>query len=68
MESHEFFGRNAGIIWEALREGSRTATELEKITGLSRKEVGIGLGWLAKEGKVEVTDPENFKARFRLLE
>ena len=68
MDSHEFFGRNAGIIWEVLREGPKTSTQLEKATGLTKREVGIGLGWLAREGKLEVIEPERFMSKFRLIE
>jgi len=46
-------GENAGNIWKALKEnGSLGANALKKITKLGDKDIYMGLGWLAREGKV----------------
>jgi len=52
MDIVEFFGQKAGKVWKALNEGEKTLTQLQKSTGLTLKEVSMGLGWLAKEEKL----------------
>jgi predicted Rossmann fold nucleotide-binding protein DprA/Smf involved in DNA uptake len=68
MEAKEYFGSNAGKVWNALSKGSKTVTQLQKSTGLSLKEVGIGLGWLAREGKIAAMNPGSVQTRFQLTE
>ncbi len=68
MDANEYFGSNAGRVWNALSKGSKTLTQLQKSTGLSLREVSIGLGWLAREGKIAPTSPNSVQTRFQLRE
>ncbi|MBN2043349.1 MAG: winged helix-turn-helix domain-containing protein [Candidatus Aenigmarchaeota archaeon] len=68
MDSIEFFGSKAGQVWEALREGCKTMTQIQKTSGLTSKEVSMGLGWLAKEGKVMIKNADGLYTKFELKE
>lgn len=52
------FGENAGLVWNALANGKQEIKALKKATKLNDKEVYAALGWLAREGKVEITKQE----------
>jgi len=67
METMKYFGGNAGKVWEALDGGAGTLTQIQKKTGLTTKEAAMGLGWLAKEGKIRTTNTHTQRARFELL-
>ena len=48
-------GNNAGLIWNALNaNGKMTETKLKKETGLASADFYAALGWLAREGKLNV--------------
>ena len=48
-------GNNAGLIWNALNaNGKMTETKLKKETALGSAESYTALGWLAREGKLNV--------------
>jgi hypothetical protein len=48
-------GNNAGLIWNALNaNGKMTETKLKKETALGSAEFYTALGWLAREGKLNV--------------
>lgn len=48
-------GNNAGLVWNALNaNGKMTETKLKKETGLASAEFYTALGWLAREGKLNV--------------
>ena len=68
METNEFFGSRAGEVWKALKSGEKTLTHIQKATGLTPKEVSMGLGWLAKEGKVRIKNLEGLYLTFELVE
>lgn len=53
-------GELAGKIWEALNEsGELTGKELKKaIKTRSDKDLYLGLGWLLREGKLNITEGE----------
>jgi hypothetical protein len=53
-------GTNAGLVWRALSKSGRISIkELKKETKIrTEKEVYAAIGWLAKEGKVELSDEE----------
>lgn len=68
MESNQYFGMKAGRVWETLSRGPKTLTQIQKTTGLTLKEVSMGLGWLAKEGKIRTVNPDSMKSRFELAE
>ena len=48
-------GNNAGVIWNALNtNGKMTESKLQKETGLASAEFYTALGWLAREGKLNL--------------
>ena len=53
-------GMIAGEIWNALNgtEGM-TMKQLKKATKLKEKEIYLGLGWLLREDKLEVSETED---------
>ena len=52
-------GTNAGVIWNLLNEnGKLTETKLKKESGLAGAEFFAALGWLAREGKINVVVEE----------
>ena len=52
-------GSWAGLVWEALNaSGMLTVKGLKKATKLKEKELYAALGWLAREGKVCITETE----------
>jgi hypothetical protein len=67
MNSNEYFVMKAGKVWEALCEGPRSMTQLQEETGLANKDICMGLGWLAREGKIRPIDHETGKAMFQLI-
>ncbi len=55
MEVLSFIGEKAGIVWYFLHEnGPASDKEISKETGLTKEETWAALGWLAREGKVEI--------------
>jgi len=69
MDTMEFFGKNAGRVWTSLKNsGPQTLTQLQKSTGLTVKEVGAGLGWLAKEGKIALKNAEGLHPKFDIVD
>jgi hypothetical protein len=68
MEVNEYVGSIAGRVWEALCKGPKTPTQLQKVTGMTLKEVSMGVGWLAREGKVRPQDSQGHHQRFELAE
>lgn len=52
-------GENAGKIWTALDESEGlTAKQIKKATKLVDKDLFLGLGWLLREDKVEISEAE----------
>lgn len=53
-------GELAGKIWEALNEAAElTGKEIKKaIKTRSDKDLFLGLGWLLREGKLNITEGE----------
>jgi len=51
----ERIGKAAGAIWTHLHDADepRTIAALKKIAGYTGDEIIAGLGWLAREGKVD---------------
>ena len=48
-------GNNAGVIWNALNtNGKMSESKLKKETGLASAEFYTALGWLAREGKLNL--------------
>ena len=55
----DVIGSWAGLVWEALNaSGMLTVKGLKKATKLKEKELYAAIGWLAREGKVCVTETE----------
>ncbi len=58
----ETIGMNAGLVWNALNEADALGLkQLKKITKLKDKETYAALGWLAREGKVNMVESEDGK-------
>ena len=58
----ETIGTNAGSVWTALNEADALGVkQLKKITRLKDKEIFAALGWLAREGKINIEESENGK-------
>jgi len=56
----ETIGQTAGQIWEYLdRKGESTLAKLSKDLDLDNNFTQMGIGWLAREGKVSVTKKGN---------
>ena len=56
MSSVNEVGELAGKVWHYLREyGRSSVTAVENGVDAPRAVVDMGLGWLAREGKVELT-------------
>ncbi|MCH5222171.1 MAG: winged helix-turn-helix domain-containing protein [Muribaculaceae bacterium] len=52
----ETIGTNAGTVWVALNNATTLGIkQLKKVTKLKDKELYAALGWLAREGKVNMT-------------
>ena len=57
----ETIGNWAGLIWTALNgaeEATLTVKGLKKATKLKEKEIYAALGWLGREGKVNIAEDE----------
>jgi len=52
----ELIGSNAGKIWNALQNGALSGKALKKATKLKESDLNLGLGWLAREGKLTFTE------------
>ena len=56
-------GMNAGLVWNALNDAQAMGLkQLKKVTKLKEKEMFAAIGWLAREGKIEINpDPDDEK-------
>lgn len=60
----ETFGKDAGKVWKALDKGSiLTVSQLAKKASMPPSGVYSALGWLAREGKVEMVSGKVAKYR-----
>lgn len=59
----EVIGEYAGTVWVALNAADALGLkQLKKITKLKEKEVYAAIGWLAREGKINIApDPADEK-------
>lgn len=59
----ETIGIYAGSVWVALNNADALGVkQIKKMTKLKDKEVFAALGWLAREGKIDILpDPEDEK-------
>lgn len=66
MDVNSQVGETAGKVWHALSStGPQTLGQLKKKLKESGELLGFGLGWLAREDKVEIV-PEKKSFRIRL--
>ena len=67
MEIKGQVGETAGKIWEMLNEsGPQTLAQIKKRFGGSGELVTFALGWLAREGKVDISqDKKTFRVTLR---
>lgn len=53
----ETFGINAGKVWSQLDEtGRQNIKDVKKVTKLTDKNLYAALGWLAREGKIQLEE------------
>lgn len=52
----EQIGTNAGEVWKAVAEGATSIKTVKKATKLKEKEIFAAVGWLAREGKVTLSE------------
>lgn len=65
----EVFGVNAGKVWKTLKDSNPlTAKEIAKKARLLQNEVYGALGWLAREGKIEIIEDTIKGTSYKLLE
>lgn len=59
----EEIGTYAGIVWQALSVSEAVGTkQLKKMTKLKDKELYAALGWLGREGKIDIQpNPDDAK-------
>ena len=56
---NEMVGEFAGLIWRALEgKNALSQKEIKKAAKLKDKEFYLGLGWLLREDKINVTEGE----------
>lgn len=55
----EIIGTWAGEVWNALNEqGTLSVKQLKKATKLKEKEIYSAMGWLGREGKINIAEDE----------
>ncbi len=55
MIDNQSIGETAGVVWQYLKEHGRTTlTTLQRGIGAPSEAVLMAVGWLAREGKVEL--------------
>jgi hypothetical protein len=61
MRPEEMFGINAGKVWHVLNENKKALSvpQIMKLGKLTRDDVIGGLGWLGREGKIEIIKEKN---------
>lgn len=58
----ETIGTWAGLVWSALNETEVLGNkEIKKVTKLKDKELYAAIGWLAREGKLNIAESEDGK-------
>jgi hypothetical protein len=67
MDVNSQVGETAGKVWHALSsEGPQTLAQLKKKVNGSGELLSFGLGWLAREDKVEiVSKKKSFRVRLK---
>ena len=58
----EKIGTWAGLVWNVLNENEVLGNkEIKKVTKLKDKELYAAIGWLAREGKLNIAESEDGK-------
>lgn len=58
----EKIGTWAGLVWNALNENEVLGNkEIKNVTKLKDKELYAAIGWLAREGKLNIAESEDGK-------
>lgn len=58
----ETIGTWAGLVWNSLNENEVLGNkEIKKVTKLKDKELYAAIGWLAREGKLNIAESEDGK-------
>ena len=56
------YGANAGKLWSTLNEkGCLEKEEIKKVTKLNEEEFHSAIGWLARENKISMEEPNYYK-------
>ena len=67
MNKHQI-GLNAGIVWHLLHNNERwTYCDLKKASGLSDRDLDAAIGWLAREGKLNIVENAEEKELFEIF-
>ncbi len=62
-------GEAAGKVWQALHSGGpQTGTAIAKATRLTSELLNQAIGWLAREGKLELVAAKKGKGKYALKE
>lgn len=60
-------GEAAGKVWQAINSGGpQTAAAIAKATSLSVERLNQAIGWLAREGKLELVGGPKGKKKYAL--
>jgi len=63
----EYFGKDAGTAWNALKKnGPSTINGLKRATKLGDRQLYGALGWLGREGKIKITGDKPLFYKFQL--
>ncbi|MEM1509668.1 MAG: winged helix-turn-helix domain-containing protein [Thermofilaceae archaeon] len=70
MKPEEYFGVNAGKVWKALKDAGKPLTikEIATKAGIKLTDAYGALGWLGREGKVEIVEGAKKRIAFKLTE
>ena len=63
-------GKNAGVLWQVLNGEHRkwSYSEIKETSGLSDRELNAAIGWLAREGKLNIEETQVGKRNILYVE
>lgn len=63
-------GKSAGVLWQLLNGEHRkwSYSEIKKTSGLSDRELNAAIGWLAREGKLNIEETQVGKRNILYVE
>ena len=67
MDVKNEIGETAGAIWRVLSsDGPQTQVQLRKKLGTRSELLNLAVGWLAREGKIEITqEKKTYRVRLK---